>query len=531
MLLFTIVSCRNSNAENEWSGTGKAVVKIQMSGVEFDNGRKQNHKTYSGNNRLLSNGNIQLQTIPVNKDIMLVAELIPSENSSEKEKFASLNGKVTGNKLSQLEALPQDIWYKVVVYNSASGGYIDEKDYRRGSENEGFILDGGVNYTFIAYSVNTKNQNELPKISFSDLNNKTLENSILEDMVGTVDFMYFKQEMIPSGEDGVTNYLDIVLKHKRTYVTAILDASAIGFKISSVGNIRFENAHYQVSSINLSDGSSNYSGNPGKSPEKSFTFSDDRTKATASLLVNGNTQNASLVIPSLVINGLTKDIKVDGIEIIPGVKYTLNLKLTNNDGIIVYEEEDAVRIAGMIWMRRYLGADKTQDPDDLHQINRLRGDFYKRGTNIPFSWANPISVNDWKAVSVNTSASAWNLGGNGTPKKNPENDPCPSGYRVPVQEEFNKLVAATSVSRISGAGGAVLTSKSNTGAKITFTATGILQLSTQSAVVMQSINMGYSWVSDLGDRMFVPVFNITSTTIGMSNISPGFATNIRCIAE
>ncbi len=171
-----------------------------------------------------------------------------------------------------MEALPQDIWYKVVVYNSASGGYIDEKDYRRGSENEGFILDGGVNYTFIAYSVNTKNQNELPKISFSDLNNKTLENSILEDMVGTVDFMYFKQEMIPSGEDGVTNYLDIVLKHKRTYVTAILDASAIGFKISSVGNIRFENAHYQVSSINLSDGSSNYSGNPGNPPKSHLLF-------------------------------------------------------------------------------------------------------------------------------------------------------------------------------------------------------------------------------------------------------------------
>lgn len=136
---------------------------------------------------------IQRKITPFNKDFDLVAELLPvSSSSSVNNEQASLKGAPMA--ITETILLGSKIKYKVVVYKS-TGEYVTERDYIHGQESSTAILnlDGGSNYTFIAYSINSTTT--LPSVTFSDLTNKTLSTSILSEVNGSSDFMYYRTDM------------------------------------------------------------------------------------------------------------------------------------------------------------------------------------------------------------------------------------------------------------------------------------------------------------------------------------------------
>ena len=92
-------------------------------------------------------------------------------------------------------------------------------------ETDGFQLNGGQNYTFVAYSVNSTAPT--PAVN----NGGSLAAAKLSGISG--DLMYFKKNMTVSG-NGV-NTLDIVLKHQYSQITTKLDARQVG-NISAVSN-------------------------------------------------------------------------------------------------------------------------------------------------------------------------------------------------------------------------------------------------------------------------------------------------------
>ena len=224
-ILIILTSCRSSETENSSVKGGKAVVKINMNGPEYE---QENPGRIASLDKNYKNGlKIQKNEIQFGHDLILTAELVPETFSVQKQ--ASSHGTIS----NVTEELQAGTLYKVVIYD-ASGIYVTERDYEYGQESDTaeLSLDGGSQYTFIVYSLGSTI--DLPPVTYSDPENKTLETSdIISPLLNTLyDLMYFRKDMVVSGND--INYLDIVLKHKFAQITTTIDATATGYNISDV---------------------------------------------------------------------------------------------------------------------------------------------------------------------------------------------------------------------------------------------------------------------------------------------------------
>lgn len=468
-----LFSCKKESSDQS---EGDTIIKVSLSGTEFeDSGNIGSKAKVGGQLSTMTGLGIQQMTIPLKNDLIVVAELIPGILGVKGSAIAAV-----GNKRAATDRtdLPSGVKYKVVVYNN-SGSYVTERDYIRTEEDntEALQLNGGETYTFVAYSVNSKT--ELPDITFSDSNNKTLSTSSLSNISGTADVMYFRKEMTVTG--GEVNNLNIVLKHKFSEITTIVDASATGYNIGSID--AGIDSHYPTAEIQLLDGSITRSGVTGV--EKiSFSGLNSMQLSGAPLVLNGNTDTGALVISSITIGSISASnlTPFNDLSIVPGVRYTLRLTITPNDMLLTHQSQSAVRINGLIWMRHNLGANTNLDPDVDPTSSNLGGNYYQFGRTTvvatPSTQAGAIS--NWNTTSA--AANAWNSGSVNAPVKT-GNDPCPSGFRVPTSLEFQQLIDNTTASNIGGTWGAdetnrpygpakVLTSVRNKNVQLTFPAAG-----------------------------------------------------------
>ncbi|MDV3509028.1 hypothetical protein CMU89_18720 [Elizabethkingia anophelis] len=464
--IFFIFSCRGSDTESKLT-EGTAVIKVSLNGEAFGDESILKQAT-QGNKVTTSLEIIQRKTIPFNKDFDLVAELSPvSTSSSVNNEKASLKGAPVA--ITETILLGSKIKYKVVVYKS-TGEYVTERDYIHGQESSTPILnlDGGSNYTFIAYSINSTTT--LPSVTFSDLTNKTLSTSILSEVNGSSDFMYYRTDMQVSGNN--PNYLNIVLVHKLSQITATIDASATGYNITAV-NAGFD-SHYPTYDVDIKTGTVSRKGTVGIAP---VVFSTLGTPVIVGLptIVNGSTLTGNLILSSITIGPFTQSVPsnaLTGLKITPGVKYNLKLTIQPTDIYLTYNGQSAARINGKIWMRYNLGADMNSDPDQNPSVVGLHGNYYTFGRRLPIAGKTDTSPNNDFNNSP-ASDNAWNTGTESNPAKT-TNDPCPSNYRVPTRTEFQALIDATvqnsvgtwSASNNNYTAATVLTSKKNRNVKI-----------------------------------------------------------------
>ncbi|HIC8642870.1 TPA: hypothetical protein ACW7X5_000084 [Elizabethkingia meningoseptica] len=313
---FWAVSCRSADTENNLHGD--ASVKINLQGSMYDDARDFGPQAASGH-IVSAIAPEQIQEISFNHQYKLIARFTPEKQIQTSLLQASSGMQPMAAAFPQ--ALAADIKYKVLVYDT-SGKFVTERNYIRGKENDISVttalnLNGGQQYTFVVYSVNSSS--ELPDVSTTSRLSGTL---LL--VMNVADLMYYKKTFAVSGNE--PNYLDVVLKHKTSRITTTIDASLTGGNISAISAHFYP--HYTGTSILLQGGDVIYPPNTQSNAVVSFTGLGTPVVSAASTVVSADALNGEFVIPSITIGSVTRtDLKLTGIKITPGVRYNLNIQI------------------------------------------------------------------------------------------------------------------------------------------------------------------------------------------------------------
>ncbi|MEN5233648.1 FISUMP domain-containing protein [Sphingobacterium faecium] len=475
VMLIATFSCRSTDIEGDVNIKGQSAVSVSIEDDIFEGSVEIGNKASTSKSPSSSIATVQQNTVAFDDDFYIVAELTEESNASigQVKKGANQNN----SSVAQTTNLNPNIRYKIVVYNN-SGLYITEKDYVRGQEATlgPLMLDGGMNYTFIVYSINSTTV--LPSITFVNPANKTLTTSSV-NVTGVQDFMYFRKDMIVSGDN--TNYLGVVLKHRFSQITTTVDATATGYNITAITSA-INPQHRPNANITLDNGTISRSGTATTVAVTFPTFGSQTITGTPNIINAATSTTSSYTISSITVGPLTQTniTPLNNLVITPGAKYNMKINIVPTDAFITHQGLPAVRINGAIWMRHSVGVNTALDPDQTPITSALHGNFYQFGRITSVSSGTATTVSNWNG-SNNPPNTAWNTN-NGTalPPVKTVNDPCPTGYRIPTQTEMEALMDATTFSNVGTwnesntnySAARVLTSKRKNGIKITFPAQG-----------------------------------------------------------
>ncbi|HCD9236243.1 hypothetical protein HZQ82_01555 [Elizabethkingia anophelis] len=313
-LSFAVISCKSTDGSIEDNNTNPSAynVRVNLSGVENIEETPVLQASAGKSNSVSPSP--QQTKISLGDDSFIMATLTPQSNTASvaSQAQASINPMAAATPPTELGT---GIRYKVAVYD-ASGNYVTEKEFvYKNGETDGFQLNGGQNYTFVAYSVNSASST--PSIN----NGGTLAAAKLSGISG--DLMYFKKNMTVSG-NGVNN-LDVVLKHQYSQITTKLDARQVG-NISAVSNPVITPANSSAD-ISFATNAITYNGPLSTGQTVSFSnLNQPVLTSSATQVIANTTTTGQLNLGNVTIDGVTKPAKIDNLKITPGVKYNLNLR-------------------------------------------------------------------------------------------------------------------------------------------------------------------------------------------------------------
>ncbi|MCL1689271.1 hypothetical protein CMU59_06860 [Elizabethkingia anophelis] len=319
-LCLWITSCRSTDDaitdENNSNGSPFNVI-VNLTGAEIDESPMIKTAAIGGSKADVT----ELQQFEVPFDGLTNATVTLTPERPAFRTQASVNP-VAGT--PSITELGNNIMYNIAVYKT-DGSFVDEKTFTYKTNNtndqQGFMLDGGQTYTFVAYSVNSTSA--IPTVNNTP---RTLATDKLSGISG--DLMYFKQNMTVSGNG--KNYISVVLKHKFTKITTVIDATSVG-NVSLVDNARISPVGTSAD-IKLSDGTLTYNTSGSSAPVLNFKIlGNQKVTSDTNLLISNNeasTNPARLDIGTLIVDGTPQDnFSVNNINIIPGNKYNLVVKL------------------------------------------------------------------------------------------------------------------------------------------------------------------------------------------------------------
>ncbi|MCT4121790.1 hypothetical protein HZP71_03905 [Elizabethkingia anophelis] len=313
VLSLATTSCRSAESsisDNTTTTNSVYNVQVNLAGIESEE-ETPIFQASAGKN-IVATTSPQQTKIPLGDDSFVMATLTPQSNTSSlsSQALASVNPRAA----TPPTELGTGIRYKVAVYDN-NGNYVTEKEFvYKNGETDGFLLNGGQNYTFVAYSVNSTSST--PSIN----NGGTLANAKLSGISG--DLMYFKKNMTVTG-NGVNN-LDIVLKHQYSQITTKLDARQVG-NISAVTNASISPAN---SSADISFATNALTYNGSISQPVSFSAQNlPIVTSSATQVISNTTTTGQLNLGTVTVDGVSKSMIIDKLKITPGVRYNLNLRL------------------------------------------------------------------------------------------------------------------------------------------------------------------------------------------------------------
>ncbi|UZJ65738.1 fibrobacter succinogenes major paralogous domain-containing protein [Sphingobacterium sp. KU25419] len=435
LMLMATFSCRSTDVEGEITPKGQSAVHVSIEDDIFEESVEIGNKASTSKSLSSSAATVQQNTVAFDDDFYIVAEL--TQESNAVVGHAAKASQQNNNTIAQTTNLNPNIRYKIVVYNN-SGVYITEKDYVRGQEASPgpLILDGGMNYTFIVYSINSTTV--LPSVTFVNPANKTLATSSV-NVTGIQDFMYFRKDMTVSGDN--TNYLGVILKHQFSQITTTVDATATGYNITAITSV-ISPQHNPNANIALANATITRSGTPTTLAVTFPTLGTQTVVGTPNIINAAANINSSYIINSITVGPLTATniTPLSNLAITPGAKYNMKINIVPTDAFITHQGLPAVRINGQIWMRHNLGVNTALDPDQTPITSALHGNYYQFGRITSVSSGTATTVSNYNNNN-NPGNAAWNTN-NGTalPPVKTANDPCPTGYRVPTQPEMQQLI-------------------------------------------------------------------------------------------
>ncbi|MNI15019.1 hypothetical protein D3C73_683040 [compost metagenome] len=542
-----VISCKSGTGELQPVSGGLTSVKVNISETLFEGvtaiGSGNKASSLRGGGHIKGHGGIQKSTVAFNSEFDLVMEL-----SAEAPVANRLGASASGAKRAATETnvLKPGVRYKVVAYDNA-GKYVLERNYVRGQENTvtDFLLDGGQTYTFVTYSINSTST--LPDVTFTDNSNKTLSGSSVS-VNGNLDFLYSsKSQTLLSG---VSNDLNVVLKHKFSQITTTIDATATGFNITGVTSVI--GPHIPNASIALSTGVISRSGSEGNVNVTFPTLGGATAVGLPNIINAASNVVTRYTIGSITVGPLTQtNINAfTDLSITPGVKYNMKINIIPKDRFLTHAGQSAVLINGQIWMRHNLGANTALNPDQNPSVAGLHGNYYQWGRNVSVAAGSASTVNgNWSGNTVLPNNS-WNGGTEAAPVKT-STDPCPAGYGIPTATEYLALISNTTSSTIGSWGegqgnfsaAKILTSKRKNGVTITFPAQGYFSVLGGSTppYTATSVNDRGNWgimhtstvqsVRTLMFAFFTATSDSNSALLGDNLASKFTSTPIRCIAR
>lgn len=399
--LITLLSCEKDMATS--GSTGTAKVNVILHGSEVDDKSSDNEtspNTRASTQRQQSVGQqIQSVIVPFSDDLLIEASLIPEALLSEAEDSSvSLQADNKRNSKAAIvrNPLPTNIRYKLVIYDN-DGKFVSEANYPTA---DALMLDAGKRYTFVAYSVGSTT--DLPELSST----ADLQDAVLANVDGKADFMMaiVEKELVAGSND-----LNLVLKHKFTQITTVIDGSALG-NIQTISSPRFT-PHYANADIRMADGNINYKSLTANTVGSAVTFpsgtAPSRT-STATIIATPQTNTGALRISSLTIGNQTRsNIVFNNLVITPGQRYTLRIKVKNPFELT----------PGLIWAPGNL----------IGNVNYTYAFAQPQGTGSYFPFGKLLAYNQ----------APYN--------NNPDGDPCQyvttdgGGWRTPTSQEFLQL--------------------------------------------------------------------------------------------
>jgi hypothetical protein len=363
-MIFTMIICClfyscKENKDSLESGS-RTAVKIRLLGVQD---AVTTSKKASG---MIKISGEQSQQIVFSRTSSFQATLSSETNNSVNTVQASVGKRA--NVVEERTPLAGNVMYKVLVYDN-NGSFVTEKTYTNTVNNDETIeLNAGKTYTFIAFSINSKNTVPLVNAQ-ANLNTASIENI-------SADLMYFKENLtLQTG----TNNLDVNLKHMYSEITTTLnmDESITG-AITNILNPIFNPTHVSAN-LKLSDGVLTYNGsNPaGMAVEFPALGTGLRqVSSTPTLLIHPGTTNGMLNFGSITIDGETKNnVSVGGLLIVPGQRYNLNLNFKTCT-------ENVVGGSGMNWTY------PKQVQNDVNGAD-VNGVFYPNGSEVQTTFTAP----------------------------------------------------------------------------------------------------------------------------------------------
>ncbi|MCT3947637.1 hypothetical protein HZQ32_03705 [Elizabethkingia anophelis] len=416
-LVLSFMSCRVSDADREDDILGPRVsVSLNVLGSVFsDAGDESSSRSAS-----LSS---QEHSFLVDPSTVVVSHLRAlSPLTSLSASSATSAAATPGPNLSS------GTRFRVIAYDS-SGNYNAYQDYVVGAPPTPLMLNAGSNYTIVVYSYNSTSG--LPAISSGELGSLSSASVLYDD--SKRDFMYYSTSYTPNSAN---NTLNITLRHKVAQLTTTLSSGILNSEISSISNPlltpHYSNGSFSLSTGNISGQTSLSSGAalifPGPFPASSITSN--------SVFVNSNTGGnlTGSFTASLVLGGNSKVVSVpNSFKITPGYQSGLNISLVNCGGYL-----GAGNTSWKNFMCYNLGADSSVNPfiaqASIHGAKYQWGRL-SAGANQSVDQSNSGAIVGWNTT--NASDGAW------SDSNRTANDPCPTGYKVPSQSQWQALSSSS----------------------------------------------------------------------------------------
>lgn len=515
-----LLGCRNTDQDNILSGSGVAPVKINLLGSEYANSNKPAQVASINQKGLTIDNNVQRYSALLSPSSFITAELTPNRSLSPVASSKSLNtvAAVAGDQLGA------GMKFRVLAYRQNDGSYKTYQDYTVGQSAQPMMLDGGIAYNIVVYSYGV---NTLPTISANEQININSAKVNYDD--ANPDLMYQKVSYTPDGNKP-NNTLNITLRHKVAQITTIVDSGSLG----NITNVTrgLLTSHYSNGIVSLSSGV--MTGRTTLSSGSGLNFSElnTSTASSAPVFVNADTGGNAMggFSANITVAGTTKTISFpNSFKITPEYKSNLTINLMRC-GAYIGPNNDRANYKE--FMCQNLGATEGIDPFSPEAGNH--GAKYQWGAQANESGryytqaddqSNSGNIIGWS--SIPKPVGSW------SDTSKTSNDPCPPGYRVPTQAQWQAIVNNNNVERVSSweAGNytAVLYFKNPSNIRTLMLPVAGYRTSTVGTLSNRGI-FGYYWSSsEATSNASSLIFNRSSVYVSNVNRTLGFS--VRCIAE
>lgn len=518
-LLF-LGSCRSTDTENILASGGASAVSFNLLGTEYVNsGNLSSQASLTKVSGINTENNVERQSVLITPSSFITAELSPTLES----KF-STNASLGLNSIAAISGNPitSGVKFRIIAYRQSNGSYHTHQDYTVGQPSVPMMLDNGAAYNIVVYSYGTTS---LPTVSSGEQNN--ISSAVVNYDDNNRDFMY---QNIPFTPTNSTNTLNITLRHKVAQITTIINSGSLG-NITGITE-GLLTPHYSDGVVSLSSGVMTGRTTLTSGSALNFSGLNTTTATAAPVFVNADTGGLTGGFSAAItIAGTTKTISLpNSFKITPENKSNLTINL-GKCGAYVGPNTNPANYKE--FMCHNLGATTTADP--FTPAAAIHGAKYQWGAQTGEAGRYISQADD---QSNSGAITGWNStgkpDGSWSDTSKTANDPCPAGYRVPTEAQWQAVISNNNVERVGswnndGNYTTALYFRNPSNVRTLMLPAAGYRFATDGSLFFRG-RFGYYWSSSEAASNASSLY-FSSSSVGVTYPSRTSGFSVRCVAE